>query len=162
MKTMRLVDGLFLLGTLLGLPAGFYAAHYKYIDNQKAAGMLSEESTVDDFAKAQYLYADPQSARTALAYAITIHQDMQTENPQSGTAEKVNLGWCYAELSLLEESLGNTDVAKKQMAQAVQILQGAGLRDTTEFSIRQKLQKKIHENPPPDATPTQPSGEKLP
>jgi hypothetical protein len=152
MKTMRIVDVLFLLATLLGLPVGYYVAHQKYIDNEKAAGMLSEEATVDDFAKKEFLYADPQRARNALAFAIKIHQDMQVANPSSGAAQRMDLGWCYAELALLEESGGSAEAAKKDMAQAVQTLRDAGASGTTEFIIRQKLQPKQPASTPADAT----------
>ena len=150
MKKLRIIDGLFLVGTLLGLPLGFYIMHYRFIDNEKAIGMTSQEATVDDFAKKAFLYADPRIARSALTFAIKTHQEMQTANPLWGKTEKVDLGWCYAQLSLIEESAGDTKLAREHMAQAGQILRGAGLNDATEARIRQTLQPKTVANPPSD------------
>lgn len=147
---LRIINGLFLLGTLLGLPLGYYIAHYKYIDGEKAIGMTREEATVDDFAKKVFLYADPRIARGALTFAIKTHQEMQTDNPLWGKTEKVDLGWCYAQLSLLEESGGDAKLAKEHMAQAGQILRDAGISDATEAKIRQTLQPKTVAAPPAD------------
>jgi hypothetical protein len=152
MKTIRLVDVMFLLATLVGLPVGYYVAHQKYIDSEKAAGLLSQEATVDDFAKKEFLFADRQSARYALAFAIKTHQEMETQGSPSSAAQKMDLGWCYAELALIEESAGNADPAKKYMTQAVQTLKDAGASATTEFTIRQKLQPQPPATPPADAT----------
>ena len=151
MKTIRLVDVMFLLATLVGLPVGYYVAHQKYIDSEKATGLLSQEATVDDFAKKEFLFADRQSARYALAFAIKTHQEMETPGLPSSAAQKMDLGWCYAELALIEESAGNADPAKKYMTQAVQTLKDAGASATTEFTIRQKLQPQQPAMPPADA-----------
>lgn len=158
-KTRRL-DIYFLLGLLLGIPAGIYGVHHKFIDNEKAVGMWSEESTVDDFAKKEFIHADLQHARDALNYAIKVHQDMQAANPAWGATEQMDLGWCYSELSIIEESAGNTMPAKNFMAQAVQTLRAAGIKDISETRIRQALQVRPDAAPPADAN--QPPGDNPP
>lgn len=105
------------------------------------AGMLSEEYTVDSFAKMQFKYARGQDAREALLAAIAIHKQIQSEIPKQGRAEKETLGWCFAELSLLDESQGNSESAKNYMAQAEEMLKQAGLKDISEERIRDVLKK---------------------
>lgn len=143
MKRAACLCVLFLLGAFLGLPLGIYLVQHKFIEREKAIGMLSEESIADDFAKKQFVHADQQSAREALLYAIEIHTEMQGTNPLSGWPEKLDLGWCYAELSLLEESAGNVDVARSYMAQAEQNLKEGRLTDSSETRIRGVLQRAV-------------------
>jgi len=113
--------------------------HYKFINKQKALGMLSEESVVDDYAKKQFVYADSQNAREALNFAVKVHREMQGRSPLWGWPEKLDLAWCYAELSVLEESEGNAKLAGDYMSQAQQLLRELGLKDSSESHIRQLL-----------------------
>jgi hypothetical protein len=147
MKRVLPIFALFLLGTVLGLPLGIYLVQHKFIDNEKAIGMVNEEALFDNFAKMEFIYADPQSAREALQYAIKIHREMQGTSTLWGWPEKSDLGWCYGELSLIEES-ANTDLARDYMTQAVQTLKEAGLKDTSEAQIRGVLQRNLASNPP--------------
>jgi hypothetical protein len=142
MKTISRIFAPILLGVVLGAPLGIYLVQYKYIDKEKAVGMEFEEGVVDDFAKKEFIHADPQSSRQALQYAIKIHKEMQGTSTLSGRAEKWDLGWCYAELSLIEESAGNTELAGEYMNQAEQILTGLGLKDSSGAHIREMLQRK--------------------
>jgi hypothetical protein len=58
------------------------------------------------------------------------------------------LGWCYGELSLIEESTGNANLAKDYMSQAQQILKELGLKDSSESRIREILGRKTISNQP--------------
>ena len=66
MKRISRIFALLLLGVVLGLPLGIYLVQHKFIDKEKAIGMANEEALLDDFAKKEFIYADPQSARDAL------------------------------------------------------------------------------------------------
>jgi hypothetical protein len=147
MKRIWRIFALLLLGAALGLPLGIYLVQHKFIDNEKAIGMANEEGLLDDFAKKEFIYADPQNAREALQYAIKIHKEMQGTSTLWGWPEKRALGWCYGELSLIEESAGNPDNAREYMAQSSQTLKEAGLKDSSEAHIRKVLQKKPISNP---------------
>lgn len=142
MKRALHLCALFVFGAALGLPLGIYLTQHKFIDKEKAIGMWSEEDTLDDFAKKEFIHANPQSAREALSYAIRIHQEMRATSPLWGWPEKRDLGWCYGELSLIEESAGNTELARNYMAQAGEILKEAGLKDNSEAHIREVLRRK--------------------
>jgi len=142
MKRISRIFALFLLGAVLGLPLGIYLVQHKFIDKEKAMGMWSEEVIVDDFAEKEFIYADPQSAREALRCAIKIHKEMQGTSILWGWRERADLGWCYAELSLIEESAGNTDLARDYMTQAGQALKEVGVKDSSEAHIRKVLQRK--------------------
>src|SRR5712692_6017714 len=100
MKRISRIFALLILGLVIGLPLGIYLVQYKFIDKEKAMGMWSEEVVFDDFAKKEFIYADPQSAREALQYAIKIHKGMQGTSILWGWPEKAGLGWCYGELSM--------------------------------------------------------------
>lgn len=141
MKRISRIFALFLLGAVLGLPLGIYLV-YKFADKEKAMGMWSEETALDDFAKKEFIYADQQSAREALLYAIKVHKEMQAKAPLWGWPEKLELGWCFGELSLIEESAGNADLARDYMTQAGQNLKEAGLKDSSETHIREVLQRR--------------------
>ncbi len=97
MKRISRIFAPLLLGVVFGLPLGIYLVQHKFIDKEKAIGMVNEEALVDDFAKKEFIYADPQSARVALQYAIKIHREMRSTSTLSGWPEKKDLGWCYAE-----------------------------------------------------------------
>jgi|SRR5580700_19089 hypothetical protein len=148
MKRVTRIFALLFLGAIIGLPLGFYVVQHKFIDKEKAMGMVFEEGLVDDYAKKEFIYADPQNAREALTYAIKIHRGMQGESTLSGWAEKSDLGWCYGELSLIEESTGNANLAKDYMSQAQQILKELGLKDSSESRIREILGRKTISNQP--------------
>src|SRR6267378_7063219 len=122
MKRISRICVLLLLGTVLGFPLGIYLVQYKFIDKEKEMGMWSEEIFFDGFAKKEFTHADPQSAREALQYAIRIHKEMRGTSTLWGWPEKLDLGLCYAELSLIEESAGNEDPARNYMTQAQQTL----------------------------------------
>jgi hypothetical protein len=98
MKRISRIFALLLLGVVLGLPLGAYLVQHKFINNEKAIGMVNEEDLVDGFAKKEFIYADPQSAREALQYAIRVHKEMRGTSALWGWPEKAGLGWCYAEL----------------------------------------------------------------
>src|SRR5260370_501314 len=100
MKKASSIFALFLLGAVLGLPMGIYLVQHKFIDSEKAIGMWSEEVFFDGFAKKEFIYADPRSAREALQYAIKIHNEMRSKSVLWGPPEKSDLAWCYAELNL--------------------------------------------------------------
>jgi|SRR5580692_176607 hypothetical protein len=142
MKKISRFFGLLLLGVVLGLPLGFYLVQYKFIAKEKAIGMVNEEGLLDEFAKKEFAYADPQNAREALTYAIKTYNAMQGISTLSGWREKLDLGWCYAELSLIEESAGNTNSTSDYMSRAQQILKGSGLNDPSESHIREILQRR--------------------
>jgi hypothetical protein len=142
MKRISRIFALLLLGVVLGLPLGIYLVQFKFVDKEKAMGMVFEEGMIDDFAKKEFIHADPQSSREALRYAIKIHKGMQGTSTLSGRAEKSDLAWCYAELSLIEESAGNTELAGEYMNKAEQILTELGLKDPSEAHIRELLQRK--------------------
>jgi hypothetical protein len=149
MKRISRIFVLFLLGVVLGLPLGIYLVQHKFIDKEKALGVVIEEGIVDDFAKKEFIYADPQSARESLQYAIKIHQEMRGTSTLWGRPEKSDLGWCYAELSLIEESAGNADLARDYMTQAGQTLKEVSLKDSSEAHIREVLLRTRTSNPPP-------------
>ena len=130
---------LLLLGMVIGLPLGNYLIQHKFIDKEKALGMVNEEAFADDYAKKQFIYADTQTAREALTYAAKIHEDMRGKSTLSGWREKADLGWCYAELSLIEESSGNPTLASEYMSHAQQVLRELGLKDSSESHIRELL-----------------------
>jgi hypothetical protein len=132
---------------------GIYLVQHKFIDKEKAMGMWMEELTLDGFAKKEFIYADAQSAREALLYAIKIHKEMQAKSPLWGWPEKLELGWCYGELSLIEESAGNTDLARDYMTRAGQTLKEAGLKESSEAHIRKVLQKKPISDQPSSGGP---------
>jgi hypothetical protein len=141
MKRVSRIFALLLVGAALGLPVGIYLVQRKFIDKEKALGMVNEEAFVDDYAKKEFIYADPQRAREALTYAVEIHKEMQGTSTLSGWPEKSDLGWCYAELSLIEESAGNPTLAGDYMSQAQHILKELGLKDSSESHIRKLLQR---------------------
>ncbi len=147
MKRISRIFTVLLLGAVLGLPLGIYLVQHKFIDKEKAIGMANEEALLDDFAKKEFIYADPQSAREALQYAIKIHKEMQGTSILWGWPEKAGLGWCYGELSMIEESAGNPDLARDYMAKAGQTLKEVGLKDSSEAHIREVLQRKPISNP---------------
>jgi len=150
MKRALPILALFLLGLATGLPLGSYLVKHKFIENEKALGMASEEDTADDFAEKEFIYADPRSARDALQYAINIHREMQDKNPLSGWPERRDLGWCYAELSVIEESEGNTAASAADMIQAQQTLKEAGVKDVSEAHIRALLTRPRDTNRAPE------------
>jgi hypothetical protein len=141
MKRVSRILALLLVGAVLGAPLGAYLVQRKFIDKEKALGMVNEEALVDDYAKKEFIYADSESAREALNYAIEIHKEMQGTSTLSGRPEKSDLAWCYAELSLIEESAGNLTLAKDYMSRAQQILRELGLKDSSESHIRKLLQR---------------------
>jgi hypothetical protein len=141
MKRLLLLSAWLLLGVVLGLPVGAYWINRELIRHEKAMAMLVEEGTVDYFAKAQYRYADRKSAREALLFAIQVHKQMESSSPLRSWAEKTDLGFCYGELSLLEEASGNADAARTYMVAAQQTLKDAGFSDSSEEVIRNKLKK---------------------
>lgn len=146
MKRILHIFALFLLGAAIGLPLGIYLVQHKFIDQEKATGMLMEEGIVDDFAKKEFTYADPQSARDALQYAIKVHKEMQGKSGLWGWPEERGLGWCYAELAFIEESAGNTNLATDYMTRAEQTLRESGMKDSSEAHIRELLQSKPSPN----------------
>jgi hypothetical protein len=139
MKRVLRAFALLLLGVVLGLPLGIYLVQHKFIDKEKALGMANEEAFVDGYAKKQFIYADPQTAREALTYAVKTHEEMQGKSTLSGWPEKADLGWCYAELSLIEESSGNATLAGDYMSHAQRVLKELGLKDSSESHIRELL-----------------------
>ncbi len=151
MKSALRIVALFLLAIVLGLPLGAYLVRHIFIDKERALGMVYEEGFLDEFAKKEFIYGDLESARKALQYAIKIHTEMQTKSSLSGWREKADLAWCYADLSLIEQSAGNTDAAKDNMTQAQQILKKLGMKDTSEVHLRELLPQKIASNQPPGA-----------
>jgi hypothetical protein len=151
MKKVLRIFALFLLAVALGLPLGAYSVRHIFIDKEKALGMVNEEDFLDDFAKQEFIYGDLQSARKALRYAIKIHTEMQGKSPLSGWREKADLAWCYADLSVIEQSAGNTDVARDCMTQAQQILKGLGMKDTSEEHLRALLPTRSASSQPSSA-----------
>src|ERR1700721_1344445 len=148
MKKVSRIFALLLVGAVLGVPPGVYLVQRKFVDKEKALGMVNEEALVDDYAKKEFIYAHPQNAREALTYAIEIHKEMQGTSTLSGWPEKSDLGWCYAALSLIEESAVNPTVAENYMSQAQQILKELGLKDPTESHIRKLVQRMPATNQP--------------
>ncbi len=140
MRRLFLLSAWFLLGMALGLPVCAYWINRALIRNEKAMAMLVKEATVDYFAKAQYRDADRQSAREGLLFAIQVHKQMAGTYPLWGTAEKTDLGFCYGELSMLEEALGNADLARNYMVEAEQTLKEAGFKDPSAIYIRKRLE----------------------
>jgi hypothetical protein len=153
MKKASSILALFLLGAVLGLPMGIYLVQHKFIDSEKAIGMWSEEVFFDGFAKKEFIYADPRSAREALQYAIKIHNEMRSKSVLWGPPEKSDLAWCYAELSLIEEAAGNPDLARDHMTHARQTLKEVGAKDSSEAHIREALQRKPVSNRQPSGGP---------
>jgi hypothetical protein len=141
MKKILPIFTLFLLGAVIGLALGIYLIQHKFIDNEKAVGMQNEEDIADDFARKEFVYADPQSAREALQYAIKIHTEMQDKSPLWGRPEKSELAWCYAKLSLIEESEGNRALAGDYMTQSEQMLTELGMKDSSEAHLRELLRR---------------------
>jgi hypothetical protein len=146
MKRILHVSGLLFLGVAVGLPLGIYIVQNEFINKEKAIGMVNEEGFVDDYAKKEFVHADPQNARAALTYAVGVHQAMQGKSPLSGWRAKVDLAWCYADLSMIEESAGNENLAKDHMSQAQQILSGLGMKDPSESHIRELLSRATASN----------------
>jgi hypothetical protein len=132
---------LFVLGIAVGLPSGILLVRYEFIEKEKAMGMLAEEALADNFAKFQFTHADAQSARAALLYAVQIHTEMQVSNAKyRGRPEKFDLAWCYAELSVLEESAGNLKLADVYMSEAETIFKSDGtVKDSTLQHLREVL-----------------------
>jgi len=157
MKRASKLFALFFLGSVVGLPTGSYLVEHKFIEKEKAMGLHGEEAIADDFAKTQFTHADPQSAREALLYAVNVHKEMQFSNSKYwGWPEKMDLGWCYAELSVLEESAGNTNLSKNYMALSDQIFKEGDAKDSTLAHLRQVLretQSKPISNPPANGKP---------
>jgi len=119
MKKLPHLLALFLFGLVLGLPFGIYVLRRGFLEKEKTMGMLGEQSMADDFAKNQFTHADPQSAREALQYAIKTHEQMRASNSKYwGNPQQIDLGWCYAELSVVEESAGNATLAKKYIEES--------------------------------------------
>jgi len=143
MKRLLHLALLFLLGTLVGLPVGIYWMNRTLVRNADAVGQRAEEAAVDYFAKAQYRNADRESARQALLYTIQTHNRMKASSQLRGPSEQFDLAYCYGELSLLEESAGNADVARDYMRRAVDTLKEAGFKGTivSEHDIRERLSK---------------------
>jgi len=134
----------FLLGTFVGLPVGVHWMNRSLVQRADAVGRIGEEATIDYFAKAQYRNADRETAREALLYAIQVHNKMRgTTSKLYARDGQIDLGYCYGELSLLEEAAGNSDLARDYMQHAVQTLKEAGLRGpiTSEANIRERLSK---------------------
>jgi hypothetical protein len=150
---MSRILALVLLGAVLGLPLGIYLVQHQFIEKEKAIGMVNEEALLDDFAKKEFIHADPESAREALLYAIKIHKDMQGTSRLWGWRDRADLRWCYAELSLIEESAGNTTLARDYMTQAGQTLREVGLKDSSEAHIRKVLQRKPVSDQPSSGGP---------
>jgi hypothetical protein len=153
MKRISRIFALFLLGVVLGLAPGIYLVQRKFIDKEKAIGMDVEEGLLDDFAKKEFIYADSQSAQEALQYAIKVHKEMQGTSILWGWRERADLGWCYAELSLVEESVGNRDLAMDYMTRAGQTLKEAGLKESSEAHIRELLKRQPISNAASSAGP---------
>jgi hypothetical protein len=147
----------FLLGTSVVLPLGIVLTERLITGKEKANGMLAEEDFADVFAKTQFTHADPQRAREALLYAVKIHRDMQIANPKyRGWPETFDWGWCYAELSLLDESAGNEDLAKAEMLQANERLKEAGAKDSTIshlLDVARSTPAKVSSNSPVNGKP---------
>ena len=140
MKRASRLLALFFMGAVLGLPSGTYLVRHKFIDNERAMGLRGEEVIADDFAKTQFTHADPQSAREALLYAVEMHKKMRVSNSGLwGWPEKMDLGWCYAELSVIEESAGNADLAENYMIISDQIFKEVGAKDSTIANLKQVL-----------------------
>ena len=135
------------LWLLLGVTTGFFGMYYwrksEFIHNEKATGMWMEQATVDYYAKAQYKYADRDSARQALLYDIQVFNHLKADGLRQDRAQLIDLSESYGELSLLEESAGNPDLARKYMVQSVQALKEAGFKEpfASEASIRKRLGK---------------------
>jgi hypothetical protein len=148
----------FLLGIALGLPSGILLVQQVFIEKEKGMGMLGEEVLADNFAKFQFTHANAQSARAALLYAVQIHREMQASNPKyRGWAENFDLGWCYAELSVLEDSAGNPNLADGYMSEANRIFRTDGtVKDSTMEHLKQVLRAtraKPSSNTLPDGEP---------
>jgi hypothetical protein len=121
-----------------------YWMNRSLVQRADAVGRIGEEATIDYFAKAQYRNADRETAREALSYAIQVHNKMKgTTGKLYGRDGQIDLGYCYGELSLLEEAAGNSDLARDYMQHAVQTLKEVGLRGpiTSEAHIRERLSK---------------------
>ncbi len=102
-----------------------------------------ERATVVYYARAQYKYADRDSARQALLYDIQVFNQLKGDGLRQDSAQLTDLSESYGELSLLEESAGNPDLARKYMVQSVQAFKEAGFKEpfASEASIRKRLGK---------------------
>ena len=146
MKRVSRIFALLFLGVVAGLPLGIYLVQYKFINKEKAIGMVTEEAFFDGYAKKEFIYADPQNARAALSYAVKVHKEMQGKSTLSSWREKADLAWCYADLSVIEELAGNANIARDYMSQAQQILKGLGMKDPSESHIRELLRRRTASN----------------
>jgi len=136
-KKLLRVIALFVAGSAPGLVLGIYVAG-RISDFQMAAGMRAQESLLDSFARVQFDHADRGGAREALLYAIQTHQEMRAKQLRYTEFRKWSLGWCYARLSVLEESAGNVTIAKDYMERAKRELNPRG---ANEAFIRQTIQR---------------------
>ena len=116
-KKLLHISILFVAGAAPGLAFGTYVAG-RISDSQMAAGMRAQESLLDAFARLQFDHADWGAAREALLYAIQTHREMRARTSRYTELRKQSLGWCYARLSVLEESAGNVANAKDYMERA--------------------------------------------
>jgi len=65
---------------------------------------------------------------------------MQVSNSKYwGVPQKVKLAWCYNELSVLEKSAGNTELAAKYMADADQIYSELDVKDSTVARLKKVI-----------------------
>lgn len=125
MKRLGNVAMLLFLGVLLGMSWGVWRQRV-YLRMETAAGMQGQEEMLDTFAKMQFTHAEPQVAREALLAAINVHKRVQDAYPDWSWTEKAKWGWCYADLALLEDSMGEADLARNHMLQAEEILKPLG------------------------------------
>ena len=143
MKRLLQIVLWFLLGTLIGLPIGAYWIDRGVARHVREFGTLGEQAILDFFAKSQYRYADRESAREALRYEVQIYDQLKAAHALWGSGALIDLAYSYGELSLLEESAGNPDVARRYMDQAVQNLKDAGVKGShaSQPFLREKLAK---------------------
>lgn len=140
MGTLKRLLLLFLVGLGTGVVSGILLMQLLFIRHEKAYGMIGEENIADDFAKLQYKNADHESARQGLLYAVGIHRKMQVSNPKYwGKAQWVDLAWCLTELSVLEDSAGNSVLAQAYMAQADEIYKKVGAKDAAVERFKQTI-----------------------
>lgn len=132
---------LFVAAVTFGLLVGALLVQYRFVNKEKALGLAFEEAFLDQYAKKEFVYADPQSAREALAYAVKTHKSMEGASPLRGWPEKLDLGWCFADLSVLEESTGNARLASDNMSQAQQIFKELGWKDFSATHIRELVHR---------------------
>lgn len=116
---------LLFLGVLLGMSFGILRQR-AYLRMETAVGMQGQEEMLDTFAKMQFIHAEPQTARQALLAAIDVHKRVQDGYPDWSWTEKAKWGWCYADLALLEDSIGEADIARNYMLRAEEILKPLG------------------------------------